>query len=108
PGLSGFVAEMTIFVGAFEHEDLFHRVATIIAVSSIVVTAVYILRVVGLLLMGPVRDESYHRFPKAKWFEKIATVSLIIGILVIGLTPLWLSDMIRESLGIIVDKLVLK
>lgn len=108
PGLSGFVAEMTIFVGAFEHKDLFHRVTTIIAVSSIVVTAVYILRVVGLLLMGPVRNESYHNFPKAKWFEKIATVSLIAGILVIGLTPLWLSDMIRESLGIIVDKLVLK
>ncbi len=108
PGLSGFVAEMTIFVGAFEHEDLFHRVATIVAVSSIVVTAVYILRVVGLLLMGPVRDKSYHSFAKAKWFEKVATVSLIIGILVIGLTPLWLSDMIQNSLGVIVDKIVLR
>lgn len=108
PGLSGFVAEMTIFVGAFQHEDLFHRVATIIAVSSIVVTAVYILRVVGMLLMGDVRKEEYNSFPKAKWFEKLATVSLIIGILVIGLTPLWLSDMIRDSVGMVVDKLVLK
>lgn len=108
PGLSGFVAEMTIFVGAFEHEDLFYRIATIIAVSSIVVTAVYILRVVGMLLMGPIRDESYNNFPKAKWFEKIATVSLILGILVIGLMPLWLSDMIQESVGLIVDKLVMK
>ncbi len=40
PGLSGFVAEMTIFVGSFEHSDMFHRVFTIIAISSIVVTAV--------------------------------------------------------------------
>lgn len=108
PGLSGFVAEMTIFVGAFQHEDLFHRVITIIAVSSIVVTAVYILRVVGQLLMGPVRKPEYLSFPKAKWFEKVATVSLIAGILIIGLAPLWLSDMIWESLGPIVDKLVLK
>lgn len=108
PGLSGFVAEMTIFVGAFQHNDIFHRVATIIAVSSIVVTAVYILRVVGMLLMGPVRSEEYNDFPKAKWFEKIATVSLIIGILVIGLAPLWLSNMIWDSLGPIVDKLVLR
>lgn len=108
PGLSGFVAEMTIFVGAFQHNDIFHRVATIIAVSSIVVTAVYILRVVGMLLMGPVRSEDYNDFPKAKWFEKIATVSLIIGILVIGLAPLWLSNMIWDSLGPIVDKLVLR
>lgn len=29
PGLSGFVAEMTIFVGSFEHTDTFHRVFTI-------------------------------------------------------------------------------
>mgnify|MGYP000794854864 CR=1 FL=1 len=29
PGLSGFVAEMTIFVGSFQHADMFHRVFTI-------------------------------------------------------------------------------
>ncbi len=98
PGLSGFVAEMTIFVGAFQHEDWFYRIATVIAVSSIVVTAVYILRVVGKILMGPVQEEGYMNLPKAQWFEKIATVTLIIGILIIGLMPLWLSDMIGNSL----------
>lgn len=29
PGFSGFVAEMTIFVGSFQNADLFHRVCTI-------------------------------------------------------------------------------
>ena len=53
PGLSGFVAEMTIFVGSFQEADLFHRTFTIIACCSIVITAVYILRVVGKLLFGP-------------------------------------------------------
>jgi len=43
PGLSGFVAEMTIFFGAFQHTDVFHRVLTIVAAASIVITAVYIL-----------------------------------------------------------------
>ena len=47
PGFSGFVAEMNIFVGAFEVNDTFHRACTIIACTSIVITAVYILRVVG-------------------------------------------------------------
>ena len=47
PGLSGFVAEMTIFVGSFQHTDTFHRVLTIVATTSIVITAVYILRLVG-------------------------------------------------------------
>ena len=50
PGFSGFVAEMSIFVGSFQNADMFHRVATIIACTSIVVTAVYILRVVGKIL----------------------------------------------------------
>lgn len=106
PGLSGFVAEMTIFVGAFQHPDTFHRVITIIAVASIVVTAVYILRVVGSLLMGPIKNENYENLPPAKWHEKLATVSLIIGILIMGITPLWLSNMITESLGNIVARLV--
>ena len=42
PGLSGFVAEMTIFVGSFQNSDMFHRVFTIVACCSIVITAVYI------------------------------------------------------------------
>jgi NADH-quinone oxidoreductase subunit M len=99
PGLSGFVAEMTIFVGAFQHPDLFHRVITILAISSIVVTAVYILRVVGALLMGPVKREEYNHLEPARWYEKLATVTLIAAILMIGVAPLWLSDMIMESLS---------
>ena len=37
-----FIAEMTIFTGSFQHPDTFHRVWTVIACSSIVITAVYI------------------------------------------------------------------
>lgn len=103
PGLSGFVAEMTIFVGAFQHPNLFHRTITIVAISSIVVTAVYILRVVGMLLMGPVKNEAYLKFHQAAWYEKIATVTLISGIVIIGFAPLWLSDMITDSLNTILD-----
>lgn len=104
PGLSGFVAEMTIFVGAFQHPDLFHRIATIISVSAIVVTAVYILRVVGIMLMGPVKNPEFEALPKAKWYEKLSAVLLIIPILGMGLAPLWLSDMITDSLGPIMEK----
>jgi NADH-quinone oxidoreductase subunit M len=51
--LSGFVAEMTVFVGSWENADAFHRIATIAACVSIVVTAVYILRAIGKVAMGP-------------------------------------------------------
>ncbi len=105
PGLSGFVAEMTVFVGAFQHADTFHRVATIIVTTSIVVTAVYILRVVGILLLGPIKNEEFNHFKDAKWFEKLSTITLLVMIAAIGLAPLWLSNMIQHSLIPIIQKL---
>jgi NADH-quinone oxidoreductase subunit M len=99
PGLSGFVAEMTIFVGSFQHTDMFHRVATIVACSSIVITAVYILRVVGTLLLGPITDNHYLHLKDAQWFEKLSGVTLVVAIAIIGLTPFWLSALIREPLA---------
>lgn len=98
PGFSGFVAEMNIFVGAFENADLFRRVATVVVVSAIVVTAVYILRVVGIMLMGPVKNAKFNDLPASTWFERYGVYLLIIPIAGMGIAPLWLSDMILESL----------
>ncbi len=106
PGMSGFVSEMNIFVGAFKHTDTFHRVASILVVSAIVVTAVYILRVVGMMLMGPVRDESYQSLPKATWFERTGIYLLMIPVLGIGLLPLWLTNLIHESILPFIEKLL--
>ncbi|MBL7973135.1 MAG: NADH-quinone oxidoreductase subunit M, partial [Prolixibacteraceae bacterium] len=107
PGLSGFVAEMTVFVGAFQHQDMFHRVVTIIVASSIVITAVYILRVVGMILLGPIKDSHHEHLTDAKWYEKLSTVTLVLAVAAIGIAPLWLSDVILESLKPIVDKLAM-
>ena len=98
PGFSGFVAEMNIFVGAFENPNMFHRVLTVLAVSSIVVTAVYILRLVGKIMMGPLENEEFKDLPKATWFEKTGILLLLIPIVAMGVAPLWLSDMIMASL----------
>lgn len=98
PGFSGFVAEMNIFVGAFQIPDLFHRILTIIVVSSIVVTAVYILRLVGKIMMGPLIDEHYNHLPAVTWYEKTGILLLLIPIIGIGVAPLWLSEMIMASL----------
>lgn len=105
PGLSGFVAEMTIFVGAFDHADAFHRISTIIAISSIVVTAVYVLRAIGMMLYGPVEKEEFMKITDAKWHERLSAITLMAAILIMGLFPLWLSDMIYGSLDGIMDKI---
>jgi NADH-quinone oxidoreductase subunit M len=106
PGLSGFVAEMTIFVGAFQHPDLFHRIVTIVAVTSIVITAVYILRVIAILLLGPSTNEHYSHFADAKWYEKVSTVTLITFVAVIGIAPYLLTSLIKTGIQPIIDKIL--
>ena len=106
PGFSGFVAEMNIFVGSFQHDDTFHRVLTILAVSSIVVTAVYILRMVGKIMMGPLSNPEYANLPKATWFEKVGLVMLLIPVVIIGVMPFGLSEMLKESIEPFLERLL--
>ncbi|MBS1948216.1 MAG: NADH-quinone oxidoreductase subunit M [Bacteroidetes bacterium] len=105
PGLSGFVAEMTILVGSWENSGLVHRAATVAAVLSIVVTAVYILRAIAHTAMGPVKHERHLQLKDAAWNEKLAAVILIAGILSIGLAPGWLSDLLKPATEVIMNKL---
>jgi NADH-quinone oxidoreductase subunit M len=98
PGFSGFVSEMMIFVGSFQYTDTFHRVLTILACSSIVITSVYILRMIGKILYGPVQNEKHKLLTDAVWYERLAVVSLIVCIAGIGMFPGWISDLIRSSL----------
>jgi NADH-quinone oxidoreductase subunit M len=104
PGLSGFVAEMTIFVGSWQNADAFHRIATIIACMSIVVTAVYILRAIGKVAMGPLK-EGYESITDATWNERMAAIILVAGILAIGLAPFWLNNLVSPAAEIIMQKI---
>ena len=97
PGLSGCVAAMTIFTGACMNNDTFHRVVTIVACTSIVITAVYILRLVGKILYGTCTNPEHLKLTDATWDEKLAVVVLIVAIAGLGLAPMWVSDMISDS-----------
>ena len=101
PGFSGFVAEMTVFVGSFQVADTFHRVATIIATASIVVTAVYILRAVGITLWGPIKNKTFEKLPDATWNEKLAGGILVASIVIIGTMPYWLAGMISKTMEVL-------
>ncbi|HEY4107423.1 NADH-quinone oxidoreductase subunit M [Puia sp.] len=96
PGLSGFVAEMTIFMGSWQRPETASRLATILACASIVITAVYILRATGQTIMGPIKDPQYNSLTDASWNEKLAGVLLIAGIVVIGVAPFWLNQLINK------------
>lgn len=103
PGLSGFAAEMTVFAGSWQNPDVWYRFATILACASIVVTAVYILRATGSALMGPLKDNSYAILKDAGWYERLAAILLITGIVVIGMAPFLLTDLIHSGTHQIFD-----
>jgi NADH-quinone oxidoreductase subunit M len=105
PGLSGFVAEMTVFVGAWQNPDTFSRVATVLACASIVVTAVYILRATGASVMGPIKNPDYLTFKDATWNEKFASIALLLCILAIGIAPFWLTDLVTPDTQLIMENL---
>ena len=105
PGFSGFVAEMTIFVGSFAHADMFHRVLTIMACSAIVITAVYILRVVGKMLYGPVYDDHHRTLTDAVWHEKFAVITLIVCVAGLGCFPNFFNEIIYDSFAPIIKAL---
>jgi NADH-quinone oxidoreductase subunit M len=96
PGFSGFVAEMTVFMGSWQNPDGAYRLATVLSGASIVVTAVYILRATGRAIMGPISNE-HALLTDATWNEKLAAVLLIAGILIIGLAPFLINHLIMPS-----------
>ncbi|HYV95347.1 MAG TPA: NADH-quinone oxidoreductase subunit M [Chitinophagales bacterium] len=106
PGFSGFVAEMTVFMGSWQNPDTFYRIATILACASIVVTAVYILRAVGSAIMGEIPSATFLNLTDATWNEKFAGAILIIGIVAIGVAPFWLYELITPGTESIMKNVV--
>jgi NADH-quinone oxidoreductase subunit M len=107
PGLSGFVAEMTVFMGSWQNPDKWYRLATILACASIVVTAVYILRATGKTIMGPISNH-FETLKDAQWNEKLAAGILVIGIVLIGVAPFLINQLIEPGTNEIMSKVLQK
>ena len=93
---------MTIFVGSFSNEGTFYTTLTVIACTSIVITAVYILRLVGKILYGVCTNEHHLALTDATWDERFSVVCLILSVAGLGLAPWWVSDMIATGVSPII------
>jgi NADH-quinone oxidoreductase subunit M len=92
PGLSGFVAEFPIFMGVW-------RVApwvAILASTSIVITASYIIRIIGQVFFGKMPDYEHH-FGDVTVFDKVALVSLSVVMITIGLYPAIMDRLVASG-----------
>jgi NADH-quinone oxidoreductase subunit M len=103
PGFSGFAAEVTVFMGSWERVEAGYRIATLLACASIVVTAVYILRAVGQTVMGPLKDPGSQQ--DALWNERVAIALLVTGIVIIGVAPFWLNELLSPGVDSIIHRL---
>ena len=77
PGLIGFVPEFTIFVGIIE----VYPVIAVIAVSGIIFTAFYVLRMLARVLFGP-RVERFAKFPDERRIDIVPLV--VLGVFLVG------------------------
>ncbi len=111
PGLAGFPSELNIFLGGFLGSSPAIRAGTFLAIGSIVVAAVYLLRGVNAVLHGPPRlshaptGGQGRAGGDATLVEKIALLVLLLGIIGMGLLPGWMVSRIDESLIPILNNL---
>jgi len=100
PSMSGFVAELLVFLGTFP----VWRVAAIVGALGVVLTAGYILWMIQRVFFGP---------PVARWervgdaiaIETVPLVCLVVAIMVIGIYPAIITDVIKSGLGPILLRL---
>jgi NADH-quinone oxidoreductase subunit M len=94
PGLSGFISEFMIFLGAFPS----FNVTVAIAVLGVLLTAAYFLRVVQRMFLGPVAGNT-EGLTEINGREIFTIIPLAILMIAIGVYPKLLSDMIQATIS---------
>ena len=98
PGTSGFVAEITVFLGAFPAWELL----TAIAATTVVLTAGYILWMVQRTVFG-LELKRYTTISDATIPEMIPVAILIVTIISVGIYPSFISDIFSDGIQPIVN-----
>jgi len=99
PGLSGFVAEFMVFLGAWQ----FNRVLTVIAVAGLVITAAYVLRVLQKCFWGPLNPK-LAEMTDADLVEKICLTILAFILAFVGLMPGPLVTIINSGVARVLER----
>jgi NADH-quinone oxidoreductase subunit M len=97
PGLSGFVGELLVFIGAFAA----HRVVVAVALFGVVIAAAYHLWALQRVLLGRWNEGWRDRaqFPDLTARETLTLVPLAVIVIVLGFWPLPLLGLVGHSLG---------
>ena len=100
PGTSGFVSEITVFLGTF----IVWSWPTALGALGLVLTAGYILWMIQRSLFGPSIDR-FRDVKDATVLELVPVGALVIAVLVVGIYPAVISDMFSDGVAPIVRSL---
>jgi NADH-quinone oxidoreductase subunit M len=92
PGLAGFVAELQIFAGTFA----VYPALAAVALLGVLITAALFLQMMQRLFFGE-RPAHLDDFADAGPRESMALVPLLILVVLIGIWPTWLLDLITPT-----------
>jgi len=93
PGFANFVAELLIVLGAWDR----YRLQAILAILGVVITSVYMLRMVRGIFFGPVNEALPHVEDARTPFARFPYLVLIGTLLVVGCWPKPLVRLIDAS-----------
>ena len=99
PGTSGFVAEVSVFLGSFSSgvvEGV--RIYTFISMLGILLAAVYMLMLVQRVFFGPVLDQ-FKSIKDADNLEKVYMFAFVVLIMLVGIYPAILTDVIKAGIS---------
>jgi NADH-quinone oxidoreductase subunit M len=94
PGLAGFPAEFAVVRGAWG-VDAFKWI-TALSMIGLLFTGAYILKAIGKTLHGP-EGEVAHHVSEMNWIERVALAPLLVLMLVTGLFPAWVLNVVNET-----------
>ena len=98
PSMSGFVAEVLVFIGSFEA----YREATILAIVGVFLSAGYILWTVRRIFFGP-EQRRFASISDAPLTEAVPLAGMIIVIFIVGIYPALVTDYFDAGLAPIMN-----
>jgi len=98
PCLASFWAELMVFMAAFR----VYPILAVMAVSALIISAVFILRVVEKTFFGPERQK-YRNLPDVSFVLGIPRMILVTVIIIFGLMPFLMVETIQTASSILIS-----
>lgn len=95
PGFSGFIAEFPIFMGVWRTSPWI----AVVAVISIVITASYIIRIIGKVFFGDLPEEFNDHAHDVRVLDKVALVLLSVILIGVGVYPSIMVPLVESGVN---------